>query len=194
MQALPDLGQERAGGHRNDHLIGGLPSQLLYGFKGKGLGAFRIVGADVDIHKRPSMFAGNFTAEPVHIVVVAFHFHDGRLVNQVAEYLCGFQIARDEDVAMQIAAMNPLAVDADSIPAEMVEREKAIALEQVAAEGKTGDMAEKIAMGKLNKFFKENTLLPQAFVKDGGKSVADYLKSVEADLTVVSFKRIAVGG
>ncbi|MFN4246115.1 MAG: translation elongation factor Ts [Flavipsychrobacter sp.] len=102
-------------------------------------------------------------------------------------------IAAGKDVAMQIAAMNPLAVDADSIPAEMVEREKAIALEQVAAEGKTGDMAEKIAMGKLNKFFKENTLLPQAFVKDGGKSVADYLKSVEADLTVVSFKRIAVG-
>lgn len=102
-------------------------------------------------------------------------------------------ITAGKDVAMQIAAMNPLAVDAESIPAEMVEREKAIALEQVAAEGKTGDMAEKIAMGKLNKFFKENTLLPQAFVKDGGKSVADYLKSVEADLTVVSFKRIAVG-
>ncbi|OSZ82603.1 translation elongation factor Ts [Chitinophagaceae bacterium IBVUCB1] len=102
-------------------------------------------------------------------------------------------IAAGKDVAMQIAAMNPLAVDAESIPAEMVEREKAIALEQVAAEGKTGDMAEKIAMGKLNKFFKENTLLPQAFVKDGGKSVADYLKSVEADLTVASFKRIAVG-
>jgi elongation factor Ts len=54
-------------------------------------------------------------------------------------------------------------------------------------------MAEKIAMGKLNKFFKENTLLPQAFVKDAGKSVADYLKSVEADLTVTAFKRIAVG-
>ncbi len=102
-------------------------------------------------------------------------------------------IAAGKDVAMQIAAMDPLAVDAESIPAEMVEREKAIALEQVAAEGKTGDMAEKIAMGKLNKFFKENTLLPQAFVKDGGKSVADYLKSVEADLTVTNFKRIAVG-
>ena len=98
-----------------------------------------------------------------------------------------------KDVAMQIAAMNPLAVDAESVPAEMVEREKAIAVEQVMAEGKTGDMAEKIAMGKLNKFFKENTLLPQAFVKDGGKTVGDYLKSVEADLTVTTFKRIAVG-
>lgn len=101
--------------------------------------------------------------------------------------------AAGKDVAMQIAAMNPLAVDAESISPEMVEREKAIAVEQVMAEGKTGDMAEKIAVGKLNKFFKENTLLPQAFVKDAGKTVADYLKSVEADLTVTSFKRIAVG-
>lgn len=102
-------------------------------------------------------------------------------------------IAAGKDVAMQIAAMNPLAVDADSVPAEMVEREKAIAVEQVVAEGKAADMAEKIAMGKLNKFFKENTLLPQAFVKDNSKTVADYLKSVESDLTVVSFKRVAVG-
>jgi elongation factor Ts len=102
-------------------------------------------------------------------------------------------ITAGKDVAMQIAAMNPMAVDAESVSAEMVEREKAIAVEQVMAEGKTGDMAEKIAMGKLNKFFKENTLLPQAFVKDGGKTVGDYLKSVEADLTVTTFKRIAVG-
>lgn len=98
-----------------------------------------------------------------------------------------------KDVAMQIAAMNPLAVDENGISAEMLEREKAIAIEQVMAEGKAADMAEKIAQGKLNKFFKENTLLPQAFVKDNGKSVADYLKSVEAGLTVTTFKRVAVG-
>jgi len=102
-------------------------------------------------------------------------------------------IAAGKDVAMQIAAMNPLAVDADNIAPETLERERAIAVEQVMAEGKTGDMVEKIAQGKLNKFFKENTLLPQAFVKDNGKTVGDYLKSVEADLTVTSFKRIAVG-
>lgn len=98
-----------------------------------------------------------------------------------------------KDVAMQIAAMNPLAVDEKGISAEMLEREKAIAVEQVMAEGKAADMAEKIAQGKLNKFFKENTLLPQAFVKDNGKTVGDYLKSVESDLTVTTFKRIAVG-
>lgn len=103
-------------------------------------------------------------------------------------------ITAGKDVAMQIAAMNPLAVDAESVSDEMIAREKAIAVDQIMAEGKTGEMAEKIAVGKLNKFFKENTLLPQAFVKDNSKTVADYLKSVSAGLTVTSFKRIAVGG
>jgi elongation factor Ts len=102
-------------------------------------------------------------------------------------------IAAGKDVAMQIAAMNPLAVNEAGISPETLEREKAIAIEQVMAEGKAADMAEKIAAGKLNKFFKENTLLPQAFVKDNSKTVGDYLKSVEGDLTVTSFKRIAVG-
>ena len=103
-------------------------------------------------------------------------------------------VTAGKDVAMQIAAMNPLGVDADSISPETLAREKAIAMDQVAAEGKTGDMAEKIAIGKLNKFFKENTLLPQAFVKDPGKNVGDYLKSVAAGLTVTTFVRVAVGG
>jgi elongation factor Ts len=102
-------------------------------------------------------------------------------------------VTAGKDVSMQIAAMNPLGVDADSIAPETLAREKAIAMDQVAAEGKTGDMAEKISMGKLNKFFKENTLLPQAFVKDPSKNVGDYLKSVSAGLTVTSFVRVAVG-
>ncbi len=102
-------------------------------------------------------------------------------------------VTAGKDVSMQIAAMNPLGVDSDSIAPETLAREKAIAMDQVAAEGKTGDMAEKIAMGKLNKFFKENTLLPQAFVKDPSKNVGDYLKSVSAGLTVTSFVRVAVG-
>lgn len=102
-------------------------------------------------------------------------------------------ITAGKDVAMQIAAMKPLAVDSESVPEEMIAREKAIAVEQIMAEGKPADMAEKIAAGKLNKFFKENTLLPQAFVKDNSKSVADYLTSVSKGLTVVSFQRLAVG-
>ncbi len=102
-------------------------------------------------------------------------------------------ITAGRDVAMQIAAMKPLAVDADSVPEEMVAREKAIAIEQIIAEGKAADKAEMIAAGKLNKFFKENTLLPQAFVKDNSKTVAEYLTSVSKGLTVVTFKRSAVG-
>jgi len=98
-----------------------------------------------------------------------------------------------KDVAMQIAAMNPLAVDESSIPAEVVAREKDIAIEQVKAEGKPAEMAEKIALGKINKFFKENTLMAQGFVKDNNQSVADYLKSVNKDLKVLGFKRVALG-
>jgi elongation factor Ts len=98
-----------------------------------------------------------------------------------------------KDVAMQIAAMNPLAVDETSIPADVIAREKEIAIELVKAEGKPAEMAEKIAMGKLNKFFKDNTLMAQPFVKDGNKSVAEYLKSVDANLSVTAFKRVALG-
>ena len=98
-----------------------------------------------------------------------------------------------KDVAMQIAAMNPIAVDASGIPADMIAREKEIAIEQIKAEGKPAEMAEKIAAGKINKFIKESALLGQAFVKDGNKSVADYLKSVNADLKVTEFKRVALG-
>ena len=98
-----------------------------------------------------------------------------------------------KDVAMQIAAMNPLAVDETSISQEIKDREKAIAIEMIKAEGKPAEMAEKIADGKMNKFFKDNTLMAQAFVKDNSKSVADYLKSVDADLKVTDFKRVALG-
>jgi elongation factor Ts len=101
------------------------------------------------------------------------------------------------DVAMQIAAMNPLAVDADSIAPEAIERERAIVIETMKADpkmaGKPEDMIAKIAEGKLNAFFKEQTLVAQPFVKDASKSVADYLKSVNANLKVLSFVRVALG-
>jgi len=98
-----------------------------------------------------------------------------------------------KDVAMQIAAMNPLAIDESSVAPETIAREKEIAIEQIKAEGKPAEMAEKIAMGKVNKFLKENTLIAQAFVKDNAKSVGDYLKSVDADLKVTAFRRLALG-
>jgi len=102
-----------------------------------------------------------------------------------------------KDIAMQIAAMNPIAVDQASVPAETIEREKNIAIEQMKQDpkmaGKTDEMLGKIAQGKLAAFFKEQTLLAQAFVKDGGKSVADYLRSVDPDLKVIEFRRVALG-
>lgn len=101
-----------------------------------------------------------------------------------------------KDIAMQIAAMNPVAVDAESVPAATVERERAIVTDQIAADpkmaGKPAEMIAKIAEGKLNAFFKEQTLLAQAFVKDNSKSVSDYLKSA-GDVKVTEFKRIALG-
>jgi elongation factor Ts len=102
-----------------------------------------------------------------------------------------------KDVAMQIAAMNPVAIDASSVPAEVVEREKGVIIELIKNDpkmaGKPDEMVSKIADGKLNAFFKESTLLAQAFVKDAGQTVGDYIKSKGADLKVTAFKRVALG-
>lgn len=98
-----------------------------------------------------------------------------------------------KDVAMQIAAMNPVAVDKDGVDASVVEREIEIGKEQARSEGKPEEMLEKIAQGKLNKFYKENTLLSQAFVKDNGVTIAQYLDKVNKGLTVIEFKRISIG-
>lgn len=96
------------------------------------------------------------------------------------------------DVAMQIAAMRPTAVDKDDVDPAIVERELKIGREQAIAAGKPEQIIEKIAEGKLNKFFKDNTLLNQAFVKDNSMTVAKYLDSVSKGLTVETFKRISV--
>lgn len=102
-----------------------------------------------------------------------------------------------KDIAMQIAAMNPVAVDPDSVPADIIAREKAIVTDQIRNDpkmaGKPDEMIEKIAGGKLNAFFKENTLTAQAFVKDNAKTVGDYLKSVDASAKVTQFKRVQLG-
>lgn len=98
------------------------------------------------------------------------------------------------DVAMQIAAMNPIAVDKDQVDSTLVEREVAIGREQAIAEGKPANIIDKIAAGKLNKFFKENTLLNQTFVKDNSLTVSKYLESVKQGLTVKDFRRVSIGG
>ena len=98
-----------------------------------------------------------------------------------------------KDVAMQIAAMNPVAVDKDGVDPAIVEKEIEIGKEQARQEGKPEEIIEKIAMGKLNKFYKENTLLSQAFVKDNSVTIAQYLDSVSKGMTVSEFKRVTIG-
>jgi elongation factor Ts len=98
-----------------------------------------------------------------------------------------------KDVGMQIAAMNPVAVDDKSVDKTVIEKELEIAKAQILAEGKPENMVEKIAQGKLSKFFKENTLLAQPFVKDNSKTVAQYLDAVSKGLTVAEFRRVAIG-
>ncbi|MGB0269062.1 MAG: translation elongation factor Ts [Bacteroidia bacterium] len=102
-------------------------------------------------------------------------------------------ISAGKDVAMQIAAMNPVAVDKDGVDAATVEREMKIGREQAIAEGKPENIIDRIAEGKLQKFFKENTLLNQDFVKDSSMSVAKMLDGVEKGLTIKQFKRIQLG-
>ncbi len=98
-----------------------------------------------------------------------------------------------KDVGMQIAAMNPVAVDEKSVDKTVIEKELEIAKAQILAEGKPENMVEKIAQGKLQKFFKESTLLAQPFVKDNSKTVAQYLDSITKGLTVAEFKRVTIG-
>ena len=98
-----------------------------------------------------------------------------------------------KDVAMQIAAMNPIAVSRNEVPQNVVDREMEIGREQARAEGKPEQMLDKIAEGKLNKFFAESTLLAQKFVKDNSLTIEKYLDGVSKGLTVSKFERISIG-
>jgi len=116
--------------------------------------------------------------------------------NKLATIVGFNKIVSDEqvakDVAMQIAAMNPVAVDKDNVPDQVIEQELTIGREQARNEGKPENMLEKIAQGKLNKFFKESTLLNQEFVKEGKITVKDYLRRIDSELTVTEFKRFGL--
>jgi elongation factor Ts len=97
-----------------------------------------------------------------------------------------------KDVAMQVAAMNPVAVSKELIPADIIEKEKVIAKEKARQAGKPENILDKIAEGAMNKYFQENTLLEQAFIKDGKISVAKYMDNASKGLTVTAFKRITL--
>lgn len=98
-----------------------------------------------------------------------------------------------KNVAMQVAAMAPVAIDKNDVPQEIINKELEIAMEQLRQEGKPEDKLEMIAKGKLEKFFKENTLLNQEFIKDSKLTVAQYMNQVDNDLTVIAFQRYALG-
>jgi elongation factor Ts len=102
-------------------------------------------------------------------------------------------IAAGKDAAMQSAAMNPIALDNDDVDSSVIERELEIAKEQIRNEGKPEAMVEKIAQGKLGKFYRDNTLLNQDFVKDPSKTVRKMLQDVHPDLNILKFKRVALG-
>ena len=97
------------------------------------------------------------------------------------------------ELAMQVAAMSPVAVDKDDVSQDVIDREIEIGKDQARQEGKPEDMVEKIALGKLTKFFKEMTLLNQDFIKDTKKTVRQYIAESDKDLTVTGFKRLQLG-
>jgi elongation factor Ts len=131
--------------------------------------------------------------ESVNASKVVAYNHPGNKLASVVGFNneTGHDVARD--VAMQVAAMDPVSLDRTSVPQEVVDRELQVGKDQAIEEGKPEEMAEKIAQGRLNKFFKENTLLSQSFIKDNKKSVEQYLKEQNSDLTVTEFKRISLG-
>ncbi len=98
-----------------------------------------------------------------------------------------------KDIAMQIAAMKPVALSEDDVPQDIKDRETEIGREQALQEGKPANIVDRIAEGKLKKFYKDNTLLHQDFVKDNSKNIAQLLKEVSADLSIKGFKRIEIG-
>lgn len=137
---------------------------------------------------------------PEYKVLEATHVcaynHNGNHISTLA----GFNLAGEKveeaghEVALQIAAMSPRYLNAESVPQADIDHELEIAKEAIRQEGKPENMVEKIAMGKLNKFYKETTLLGQEYISDNKMSVAEFLKKTDANLTCVAFERVQIGG
>ncbi len=128
--------------------------------------------------------------EKIEAAHVQAYIHPGnRLATLVGFTKEGLDVQVYKDVAMQVAAMNPVAVDKDDVSAAVIAQEIEIGKEQARRDGKPEEMLEKIAQGKLGKFFKESTLLNQDFVKDNKMTIKQYLQSIDKGLTVTAFKR-----
>ncbi|MFZ4465021.1 MAG: translation elongation factor Ts [Bacteroidales bacterium] len=132
----------------------------------------------------------------VESAVTAAYIHSGnRLATIVALSKAGVANVNQlgHEVAMQVAAMAPVALDENDVPQDIIQREIEVGMEQARNEGKAEDMLEKIARGKLNKFYRESTLLNQDFIRENKKTVRQYLNDADKELTVVDFKRLALG-
>jgi len=129
----------------------------------------------------------------IEAAAVQAYIHQGNMLATLVGFnKAGIDPQVYKDVAMQVAAMNPVSVDKDDVPEKILAQELDIAREQARREGKPEEMLEKIAQGKLNKFFKESTLLNQEFIKDSKLTIRQYLQSKEKDLTVTGFVRFTL--
>ncbi len=126
--------------------------------------------------------------------LVNAYIHAGNKIGAVAALSANVEGASDvaKEIAMQVAAMNPVALDETSVAQSVIDTELEIAKDQLRQEGKPENMIENIAKGKLQKFFKENTLVHQMFIKDGKTSVQDHVKTVNADLKVAGYIRYSL--
>ena len=134
------------------------------------------------------------TYQVIEGALVNSYIHAGNKIGAVVALSANVEGASEvaRDVAMQVAAMNPVALDETSVAQSVIDTELSIARETLVAEGKPENMIENIAQGKLQKFFKENTLVHQASIKDGKTSVQDVVKAVNADLKVTGFIRYSL--
>jgi len=124
---------------------------------------------------------------------VAFYIHsDKKLATLVGFNKAGFNVQVGKDVAMQIAAMDPVAIDKDFVPQATIDKELEIGRNQALADGKPAELVDKIAQGKLGKFYKDSTLLNQDFIKESKITVKQYLQQSEKDLTVTAFFRCSI--
>ena len=132
--------------------------------------------------------------ERIEGAFVGSYIHAGNKIATLTSLSAGVDGAAEaaKNVAMQAAAMNPIALNEDGVDAATVEKEIEIAKDQLRQEGKPEAMLDNIAKGKLKRFFKDNTLVNQAYIKDAKQSVSDYVKSVDAGLSVTGFKRLAL--
>jgi elongation factor Ts len=128
--------------------------------------------------------------EKVEAAHVQAYIHPGnRLATLVGFSKAGIDTQVYKDIAMQVAAMSPVALDKDDVPEKVIAQEIEIGKDQARREGKPEDMLDKIAQGKLGKFYRENTLLNQDFIKDNKMTIRQYLQSVDKELKVTAFKR-----